>query len=232
MSYRKLQSILKKTAERSPAAKAIFYKTGVGEYAAHDKFLGINVPTLRQLSREFSLLSLSDIQKHITSHFNEERLLALFILIHQYQTNDATKKDTIYNFYLDNLKYVNNWNLVDASAHLLLGKHLLERKKTFLLVLSRSSNLWERRIAIVATWYFIRHDQFDWTLRIAKTLLNDPEDLIHKAVGWMLREVGKRNLAVLKIFLNTHAQRMPRTMLRYAIEKFPETQRQSYLKLK
>jgi 3-methyladenine DNA glycosylase AlkD len=151
-------------------------------------------------------------------------------MLGQYKKAQPVDKEAIYRFYLDNIKSINNWNLVDASCRDIIGAHLLERDKSLLLSLAQSSDLWERRIAIVSTWAFIRKGQFAWTLKIAKILLNDNHDLIHKAVGWMLREVGGRDEAVLREFLNKHAAKMPRTMLRYAIEKFPESDRKHYLK--
>jgi 3-methyladenine DNA glycosylase AlkD len=165
----------------------------------------------------------------IASAVNEERLLALIIVVNRYQKADAQKKDVLYNFYMHNLQHVNNWNLVDASAHLILGAHLHTRDKELLITLAQSKDLWERRIAIIATWYFIRKNEYAWTVKIATLLLHDTHDLIHKAVGWMLREAGKSDQAVLIKFLEQHAQIMPRTMLRYAIEKLPEEQRKDYL---
>lgn len=229
MSYKKINSILNtsKCLAKSPAR---FFKTGVGEYAEHDQFIGVPVPTLRKIAHTFSSLPLLDLQKLLKSPENEKRFLSLLILIKQYQKGTIEAKHSIYQFYINHLNHVNNWNLVDASAHLIIGNHLLKSKKHVLLSLSTSSSLWDRRIAIVATWYFIRHHQFDWTLKIAKVLLNDSHDLIHKAVGWMLREVGKRDVNVLIEFLDQYASKMPRTMLRYAIEKLSIKDRTHYLK--
>lgn len=204
-----------------------FYKTGSGHYAEHDKFRGVNVPTLRKIARDFKDLSHDDIKVLIMSPFNEDRLLALFILIFQYET--PSFKEECYQFYRKNLKYVNNWNLVDASAHLIMGEYLFKKERLLLLSLAASDSLWERRIAIVATWYFIRHNDLEWTFKISERLLNDSQDLIHKAVGWMLREAGKKDLSQLRDFLDRHISKMPRTMLRYAIEKFSESERRSYL---
>ncbi len=208
---------------------ALFFKTGVGDYAEHDQFIGVNVPTLRTIVKDFQDLSLSEIQMLMSSPINEERLLALFILVHQYKKASKIVKNELFQFYLQNLNQVNNWNLVDSSAHLIIGDYLLTRDKDLLVTLATSDVMWERRIAIIATWYFIRHDDFTWTFKIAKILLTDNHDLIHKAVGWMLREAGKRDIHQLITFLDLYACRMPRTMLRYAIEKFPEQQRKSYL---
>ena len=210
-------------------SNVVFFKTGVGEYAENDKFIGVPVPRLRIIAKQFCHISHAEIQDLIESRINEERLLVLFIVIDQYQKADDSVKSDLYQWYLHNIHQVNNWNLVDASAHLIVGAYLHNKKRDMLLVLAQSEVMWERRIAIVATWYFIRKNDFEWTMKIAHMLLNDSHDLIHKAVGWMLREVGKRNQNVLVQFLERHACQMPRTMLRYAIEKFSEDQRKSYL---
>jgi 3-methyladenine DNA glycosylase AlkD len=208
-----------------------FFKTGVGQYAAHDQFLGVNVPTLRKVAKEFSTLSLQDIQGLLASPINEERLLGLLILVNQYQKADLPLKQSIYQFYLEHLHHVNNWNLVDSSAHLILGAHLFETNadKELLTVLAKSTTMWERRISVVATWYFIRNKELNWTFQLAEMLLQDNHDLIHKAVGWMLREAGKANEAQLIMFLDQHAATMPRTMLRYAIERLAPPKRKFYL---
>lgn len=220
-----------KQASKKPLkdAKTIFFKTGPGEYAEHDQFIGVNVPDLRKIAKQFATLKREEIQVLIQSKINEERLLALFILVDQYQKAETSIKLTLYQFYLDNLQHVNNWNLVDASAHLILGAHLLDKDKQILFALAKSESIWERRIAIVSTWYFIRKQNLKWTFEIAALLLEDKHDLIHKAVGWMLREAGKKDENQLIVFLDQYAKKMPRTMLRYAIEKFPETQRKNYL---
>ncbi len=208
-----------------------FFKTGVGQYAAQDQFLGVNVPTLRKIAKEFSTLSLQDIQGLLGSPINEERLLGLLILVNQYQKADLSVKQSIYQFYLDHLQHVNNWNLVDSSAHLILGAHLFDinADQELLMVLAKSTILWERRIAIVATWYFIRQKELNWTFQLAEMLLQDKHDLIHKAVGWMLREAGRVDEGQLITFLNQHAAAMPRTMLRYAIERLAPPKRAFYL---
>lgn len=208
-----------------------FFKTGAGQYAAHDQFLGVNVPTLRKITKEFAALSLQDIQGLLASPINEERLLGLLILVTQYQKADLLLKQSIYQFYLDHLQHVNNWNLVDSSAHLILGAHLFDTSadKELLTVLAKSTIMWERRISIVATWYFIRKKELHSTFQLAEMLLQDKHDLIHKAVGWMLREAGKVNEAQLITFLNQHAPIMPRTMLRYAIERLALPKRKFYL---
>ena len=206
-----------------------FFKTEPGAYAAHDKFLGVRVPTLRELAKEFSGLSRDDLQILLDSEFNEERQIALFVLIAQYRKARGAAKETLHQFYMNNLHRVNNWNLVDSSARDILGDHLFFFfDRTILMNLADSSILWERRVAVVATWSFIRRGDFGWTLCLAKRLLKDPHDLMHKAIGWMLREVGERDEQVLRAFLDQHAPHMPRTMLRYAIEKFSPQDREHY----
>lgn len=208
-----------------------FFKTEPGQYSAHDKFLGISVPDLRKIAKQYHELSIKDIQKLISSEFNEERLLALFILISRYQKNEFERND-IYDFYIKNIKKINNWNLVDASAYHIVGAHISSKNKTLLIDLAKSKNMWERRISIIATFYFIRENKFQDAVKISTLLLNDEHDLIHKAVGWMLREIGKRDQNYLTVFLEKNVNKMPRTMLRYAIEKFPENKRKHYLLLK
>jgi 3-methyladenine DNA glycosylase AlkD len=215
-----------------PAYKAsAFFKTGTGQYAAHDQFIGVTVPNLRRIAKKFMTLSLNDQQRLLQSKINEERFLALIILTDQYKSASDPLKETLYKFYINNVNYVNNWNLVDASAHLIVGAHLFDKDRHSLLDLAQSDVLWHRRIAIVSTWYFIRRHDLEWTFTLASRLQKDSQDLIHKAVGWMLREAGKRSNTELVKFLDHHASTMPRTMLRYAIEKFPEEQRKNYLYL-
>lgn len=224
---KEIRKILLENVTISEDKRYRFFKSGVGEYAEHDKFLGITVPSLHKISKSYLNLELQYIQDLLRSLYNEERLLALFILVSQY--NKKTIKEEIYQFYLANLQYVNNWNLVDASAHLILGAHLENKSRDLLLELAYSDNLWQRRISIVATWWFIKQNDFIWTVKIARLLLNDKEDLMHKAIGWMLREVGKRDENLLKNFLQDYKELMPRTMLRYAIEKFPLNERKQLL---
>lgn len=225
----KLQSELEPLKNPALEQKATYYKTGPGDYAEHDQFIGVSVPDLRKIAKRYQELPLPLLQELLYSPINEERLLALLILVTRYQKGDADLQQTIFQFYLTHINQVNNWNLVDASAHWIIGAHLLKEDKTFLSTLAESTNLWEKRIAIVATWHFIRNDSFECTLKLAEKLLCDHHDLIHKAVGWMLREVGKRNQSILIEFLNRHAYRMPRTMLRYAIERLVPTTRKTYL---
>lgn len=215
-----IRSELLQSQQYLPDDAKRFFKTGAGDYSEHDRFLGVSAPTLRKIAKSYYLLSIHDIQKLMTSEFNEERLLALFILINRYQKN-GLERQHIYDFYLKNICYVNNWNLVDASAHYIIGAHIFHKNKSILTTLAKSKVMWKRRISIVATWYFIRQNQFSDTIKIANLLLNDQHDLIHKAVGWMLREMGKRDQKCLMHFLKKNASVMPRTMLRYAIEKFP-----------
>jgi len=208
-----------------------FFKTGKGEYSEHEQFLGIKVPTLRQFAKRYQHLSLTELGTVISSPLHEERFLALLILINQYKTSNHKKtQKTLYQFYINNKQFVNNWDLVDLSAPAIIGVHLYNKNRSLLKKLAQQNNLWDRRIAIVATWHFIRHDDFDDTLELAHLLLTDEEDLIHKAVGWMLREVGKRNQDLLEQFITRHYDALPRTTLRYAIERFPENQRKKMLK--
>ena len=225
-----IKSILAVSATIAKDRQSYFFKTGAGNYAEHDQFIGVTVPKLRAIAKNFLDLSQVEIVQLLESPINEERFLGLIILLSQYQKTDNAHKNELYQFYMNNLKHVNNWNLVDASAHLIVGAHLFDKNRDVLISLAQSDILWERRIAIVATWYFIRKNDLAWTFKIASLLLNDTHDLIHKSVGWMLREAGKKDEQQLITFLNAHAAHMPRTMLRYAIEKFPEQQRKAYLK--
>jgi 3-methyladenine DNA glycosylase AlkD len=207
-----------------------FFKTGPGEYAEGDLFLGIRVPELRKLAKVHESISLTEATKLLWSPIHEERLLALFILIRRYAEGSEIEQKKIYRLYLKNSQYVNNWDLVDASAEHIVGAFLKDKPKEVLYKLAKSKCLWERRIAIVSTFHYIKRGEFSETLKISGMLLADKEDLIHKAVGWMLREAGKRNLETEETFLRKHYKIMPRTMLRYAIERFPESKRQEYLK--
>jgi 3-methyladenine DNA glycosylase AlkD len=206
-----------------------FFKTGPGQYGAGDVFLGIKVPPLRTLARNFEGASLKTVQALLKSKIHEKRVLALMILVQQFARGDDELRQRIYDFYLANTRFINNWDLVDGSAPYILGPYLWERDRKQLYIFARSSSLWERRIAIVSTLYFIRQNDFADALKLTKLLLGDKHDLIHKATGWMLREIGKRNLAVEQSFLKKHCKTMPRTTLRYAIERFPESQRRDYL---
>ena len=207
-----------------------FFKTGMGEYGEGDRFLGIRVPVLRRLSKKYKQLSLFEVEKLLTSQFHEVRLLAIFILIEHYKlAQTEVEREKIFNLCLKNIERINNWDLVDSCAPHIFGSYLTGKNKQLLFDLAKSDNLWERRIAIMSCFPSIREHQFSMALRISKLLLHDEEDLIHKAVGWMLREIGNRNIKVEETFLEKHYSDMPRTMLRYAIERFPQNKRRRYL---
>lgn len=206
-----------------------YFKTGPGEYGEGDVFIGIKVPELRRLARQYRNLKRSDLTQLLKSKVHEKRLLALLILVHQFETGNDKQRENIYNYYLKNTRYINNWDLVDSSAHRIVGVWLLKRDKSILKALTKSASIWERRIAIIACFHFIAQEQYGTALQIARQLLKDEHDIIHKAVGWMLREIGKRDLSVEEAFLQQHYHKMPRTMLRYAIERFPEKRRKAYL---
>jgi 3-methyladenine DNA glycosylase AlkD len=206
-----------------------FFKTGPGEYGEGDLFRGIRVPVLRALARECAGLSFADTIRLLQSAHHEDRLLALLLLVRRFERGDPDEQRRVYDAYLRNTRRINNWDLVDLSAPNIVGTWSMQHGTARLAALARSTLLWERRIAIVATFARIRAGKPQTTLRLARRLLADPEDLIHKAAGWMLREVGKRDLAALVSFLDRHAAVMPRTMLRYAIERFPEPERKGYL---
>ena len=231
MSLRELRKAVKNSANKE---KGIFlqgfFKTGPGEYGEGDIFAGLTVPQSRKIVRANRDLSLKENQELIKSKIHEERLIALLILVEQYSKGSEKERDKIFKFYLKNIKHVNNWDLVDLSAPKIIGKHLLDNDKSMLFEFTGSGNLWKRRIAILATQYFIQKDLLDYTFQIADKLLYDKEDLIQKAVGWMLREAGKKDIIAQTEFLKSRYKKMPRTMLRYAIEKFSEKERQRYLK--
>jgi 3-methyladenine DNA glycosylase AlkD len=207
-----------------------FFKTGPGEYGEGDLFLGIKVPELRKLAKEYEGIALKEAKQLLRSSIHEQRLLALLLLIRKFSKGDVGARKRIYELYIRNTQYINNWDLVDVSAEHVVGAYLMERNKEQLYRLAKSASLWERRISILSTFHYVKHNEFSETLKISKMLLSDEEDLIHKAVGWMLREVGKRHLPTEEKFLRAHYKIMPRTMLRYAIERFPEPKRQRYLK--
>lgn len=232
-SYKTLIKELRDLADPDQAKNlSRFFKTGKGQYGEGDRFLGIKVPVQRTLAKKYRHLPFPDLERLLGSGIHEERLVALLILVEQYASGDADVREAVIRLYLKNSRRVNNWDLVDLSAEKLLGRHLHGGDPALLFSLARSRNLWERRISVIATLYFIRKGAYGTTLQIAEILLDDEHDLIHKAVGWMLREVGKRDIATERRFLDRHARNMPRTMLRYAIEKFPEKLRMKYLKQK
>jgi len=206
-----------------------FFKTGPGQYGEGDRFLGVRVPVLRRLAREYRTLPADDAVVLLQSRWHEERLLGLLLLIGIYQRGQGAEKQAVYDAYLAHTRHINNWDLVDASAEHIVGPHVSPGQLDVLERLAHSSDLWERRIAMLATFHWIKQGQFAPALRIATLLLADRHDLIHKAVGWMLREIGKRDRAVEKAFLREHCRVMPRTALRYAIEHFPEPERRRYL---
>jgi 3-methyladenine DNA glycosylase AlkD len=225
-----LRARLRDLADVDAAAHARrFFKTAPGEYGAGDEFLGIRVPVLRALARTNRDLPDGSVRSLLRSRFHEERLLALLMLVDRYRRGDAGRRGTIYRLYVANLDYVDNWDLVDSSAGQIVGAYLEDRSRAVLYRLARSRDLWRRRVAIMATFHFIRLRQFENTLAVAEILVGDREDLIHKAVGWMLREVGNRDRPSAERFLRAHCRTMPRTMLRYAIERFPAARRRAFL---
>jgi 3-methyladenine DNA glycosylase AlkD len=210
-----------------------FFKTGKGQYGEGDIFWGLDVPTSRKIALRYIHIPRKELLKLLQNKVHEVRLVALFILVAQYKAADIKEKENIVKFYLENTKYVNNWDLVDTSAHQILGDFLIDKTdRKILLTLSHSKDLWEQRIAIVATFAFIRRGELDWTYKIVDTLNKHTHDLIHKACGWMLREAGKKDEKRLKEYLDKKASTLPRTILRYAIERFPEKERLGYLNKK
>jgi 3-methyladenine DNA glycosylase AlkD len=230
LTAKDIHKALARLADKGRAQSARrFFKTGHGEYGEADRFLGIRVPPLRRLVGRLRGVTLTENIALLKSTWHEERLLALLMLVDRYTRGDARERDRIYSLYLRHTKYINNWDLVDSSASYILGVHLMLRDKQPLYRMAKSKNLWQRRIAILSTFYMIKNNAYDAALAIALILKNDREDLIHKAVGWMLREIGKRHRVTEERFLKQHYKTMPRTMLRYAIEKFPERKRKAYL---
>lgn len=230
MSLTKIREAIEK--QKNPEQAKIlqrFFKTGKGEYGEGDIFYGIKVPVQRKIVKQFNDLQLNDLEILIASKVHEERLIAFLILVEQFKKADSKNQKIIFDFYLKNRKGVNNWDIVDLSAPNIIGNYLLYKDKSLLYKFAKSKNLWEKRIAVLSTFTFIRNGLFVDTINISEILLQDKHDLIHKAVGWMLREIGKRDLKTEEEFLIKHYKTMPRTMLRYAIEKFPEKKRQFYL---
>lgn len=234
MSSRRIFKELKKLGSAKKAkASSRFFKTGKGEYGEGDKFFGITVPEQRKIAKENVEISFTEISKLIKNPFHEARLTGLFILVYKYEKADYKLREKIYNFYIKNLSSVNNWDLVDTTTPNIVGHHLWENRKErkLLYKLAKSKNIWERRISILATFHFIRNNDFKDAIKIAEKLLEDKEDLIHKAVGWMLREIGKRDQKTMENFLKKYIEIMPRTTLRYAIERLPENKREYYMNL-
>lgn len=230
MTAQEISGLLRSLADPERAEHSgRYFKTGYGEYGEGDLFLGIRVPDIRAQVRKCGAVSLEDIQVLLASAFHEERLFALLFLVRKFEKGDEKDKAAIFNLYLKNTRRINNWDLVDSSASQIIGSHLESRDRQILYKLAKSASIWERRIAVISTFRFIANNQFEDALKLARQLLNDKEDLIHKAVGWMLREIGKRDAAVEKAYLQAHYKKMPRTMLRYAIERFPEQVRKKYL---
>jgi 3-methyladenine DNA glycosylase AlkD len=231
MTHKDVERDLNKVKDKNKA-KVLqgYFKTGEGEYGAGDSFLGVTVPLQRNIAKKYWRLSLAEIEKLLEMNVHEYRFTALEILVMRYESGDEEEKKNIVKFYLKNRRYVNNWDLVDTSARYILGEHLLLKHREILFKLAQSKNMWDRRIAIIATHTFIMENDFGDTFRLAEIYLNDPEDLIHKAVGWMLREVGNQDKKSLTSFLNKNYKKMPRTMLRYAIEKFEPNLRKKFLR--
>lgn len=227
-----LQKKLKALANKEKAEiLSRFFKTGKGEYGEGDIFWGINVPTQRMIAKEYVSLPLSEIEKLLKSPVHECRLTALLILTYQYPKADESGKKRIFEFYIKNIEYINNWDLVDVTCHKIVGTYLYDKDESVLYKLAASKNLWEKRIAIVSTFYFISQKDFKDALKIGEMLLADKHDLIHKAVGWMLREVGKKDEKILHDFLKKNVRKMPRTALRYSIERLPLEFKRFYMGL-
>lgn len=230
MTYQEIEKRIKRLANKKIAEHSLrFFKTARGEYGYGDKFLGIRVPVIRQEVKKYKNISLDVVEKLLKSECHEIRLFSLLVLVSQFSNSSEDARFKIYKLYLKNTQYINNWDLVDSSAHHIVGAFLADKENFILYDLAKSDSLWERRISIISTYHFIKNAQYKDTINIAEMLINDKEDLIHKAVGWMLREVGKRDKKIEVKFLNTYYQKMPRTMLRYAIEKFDKLERQNYL---
>lgn len=207
-----------------------FFKAFKGGYGEGDEFLGIRVPIIRKFVKKYKHIDLDTLNILVKSKYHEVRLFSLLALVNQYEKANLTTKHDIFNLYIDNLKYVNNWDLIDTTTPHIVGRYMFETKNNSLLFqLVKSNNLWSRRVAMLSLFYYIKQNDFSDAIKMAKILLHDKHDLMHKAVGWMLREIGKRDLYTLEDFLKTHYKNMPRTMLRYAIEKFEEPKRLAYL---
>ncbi len=230
MSLSELKKVLKSKTNRQKAVLLQrYFKTGKGEYGEGDIFIGITVPEQRKTAKQFSYLSFDSIKQLLYSEIHEERLLSLLILVNRFQKADKKEEKHIYDFLIKHRKQINNWDLVDLTAPKTIGEYLLDKDKSILFKLASSKNVWDRRIAVMSTFPFIKKGEFQTTLKLSEILLYDEHDLIQKAVGWMLREIGKVDLKAEEAFLKYYYKKMPRTMLRYAIEKFPEIKRKKYL---
>lgn len=230
MTAQKILRDLKKISTPLKAkASAWFFKTGKGQYGEGDVFMGVTVPEQRVIARKYAKLPLSEIEKLLKNKIHEARLTALLILVSQFEKASEVEQKKIVSWYLAHTRWINNWDLVDSSARYILGSYLLSKDRKLLYKLAKSKNIWERRIAIVATHAFILNGEYKDTFKIGEILFTDSHDLIHKAVGWMLRETDKRNLKELRVFLIKHAREMPRTALRYAIEHFSPEERKRFM---
>ncbi|MCI6161263.1 MAG: DNA alkylation repair protein [Prevotella sp.] len=208
-----------------------FFKTGKGEYGEGDKFLGVTVPNIRMVAKQFKdSCSLNDADELMRSEWHDVRMCALLLLIHMLKGADETRKKEVFDFYLSHTGHINNWDLVDVSAPTIVGKYLQDKDRTILYQLAESQSLWENRIAIVSTYSFIKKGDLADTYALAGKMMHHPHDLMHKAMGWMLREAGKIDKSSLAAFLEKHHREMPRTMLRYSIEKFPQEERKHFMK--
>lgn len=235
IAYKRVEKALKRAGNPEKAVfLKRFFKTEKGQYGYGDEFIGVTVPVQRSIARMYIDTPENALTFLLASKIHEYRLTALIILVYQFNRGNPLTRKKIYSYYLSKTKRINNWDLVDASARDIVGEYLLDHpiEKKILYTLAKSENLWERRIAIVATWAFIRKNQFEDTLKLSKLLLTNTHDLMHKAVGWMLREVGKRDRSTLTNFLDTHASEMPRTALRYALEHYPKKDRIRYMNMK
>ncbi len=216
-------------AERAKSSQR-YFKTGAGEYGEGDVFIGLNMGEQRRIAKKFQGLSLPKIQELLKSEIHEQRMVGVLILVDKFRKASKEERGNIFTFYLKNAKRINNWDLVDLSAPRIVGGFLSDKKRNILYPLADSKNVWERRISVLATFAFIKDEDFSDALRISEILLEDNHDLIHKAVGWVLREIGKKDEKVLEEFLKTHYEKIPRTTLRYAIERFEESKRKDYLR--
>lgn len=231
MKLSDLKTALRASAKPSQAmVLQRFFKTGKGDYGEGDVFLGVKIPPIRALVKKYNGLSIDDAVKLLQSKIHEERMTALLLLVQKFKKANEVEKRKIYTLYIANTKKINNWDLVDLSAPNIVGEYLFGKSYDELIARAKSELLWNKRIAVIATFAFIKKGVFEPTFKIAELLINDKHDLIHKAIGWMLREIGKRDIEAEEEFLQIHYKQMPRTMLRYAIEKFPEEKRQNYLK--